>query len=56
MLGKGCRLRVFENKLQRRIFLPKREDVMKGWKKLYNKELHSLFYTSDIIRMINSEG
>jgi hypothetical protein len=47
---------VFENSLQRRIFGPKREDMTKGWRKLYNKEFHNLSCSSDIIRMINSEG
>jgi hypothetical protein len=34
------KLRMFENKVLRRIFGPKRDGVMGGWRKLHNKELH----------------
>jgi hypothetical protein len=37
------KLRVFENKVLRRIFGPKRDGVMGGWRKLYNEELHNLY-------------
>jgi hypothetical protein len=37
------RLRVFENKLLRRIFGPKREEVTRGWRKLQDEELHDLY-------------
>jgi hypothetical protein len=37
------RLRVFENKVLRRIFGPKRDIVMGGWRKLHNEELHNLY-------------
>jgi hypothetical protein len=40
-------LRVFENRVLRRIFGPKRDEVTGGWKKLHNENLH-------IIRMIKS--
>jgi hypothetical protein len=36
------RLRVFENRMLRRIFGPKRDGVMGGWRKLHNEELHDL--------------
>jgi hypothetical protein len=36
---------VFENRVQRRIFGPKREEVAGGWRRLHNEELHHL-YTS----------
>jgi hypothetical protein len=42
------RLRVFENRVLRRIFGPKRDDVTGGWRKLHNKELHNL-YSSPIL-------
>jgi hypothetical protein len=45
---------VFENRVLRRIFGPKRDEVMRGWRKLHNEELHSLYYSSSIIRMIKS--
>jgi hypothetical protein len=41
-LRKECRLRVFENKVLRRIFGPKRDEVTEGWKRLHSKELHAL--------------
>jgi hypothetical protein len=36
------RLRVFENRVLRRMFGPKRDEVVGGWRKLQNEELHSL--------------
>jgi hypothetical protein len=44
------RLRVFENRMLRRIFGPKREEVTGGWRKLRNEELHNLYYSPSIIR------
>jgi hypothetical protein len=35
----GCRLRVFENRVLRKIFGPKRDEVTRGWRKLHNEEL-----------------
>jgi hypothetical protein len=46
------RLRVFENRMLRRIFGPKRDEVMGEWKKLHNWELHNLYSSPDIIRQI----
>jgi hypothetical protein len=48
------RLRVFENRVLRRIFGPKRNEVTGGWRKLHNEELHNLYSSSSIIRMIKS--
>jgi hypothetical protein len=48
------RLRVFENRVLRRIFGPKRDDVTGDWRKLHNEELHNLYSLPDIIRMITS--
>jgi hypothetical protein len=48
------RLRVFENKVLRRIFGPKRDEVMGDWRKLHNEELHNLCSSPNIIRMIKS--
>jgi hypothetical protein len=47
------RLRVFENKMLRRIFGPKREEDG-SWRKLQNDELHSLYSSPDIVRVIKS--
>jgi hypothetical protein len=48
------RLRVFENRVLRRIFGPKRDEVIGGWRKLRNEELHNLYCSPSIIRMIKS--
>jgi hypothetical protein len=47
-------LRVFENRVLRRIFGLKGDEVTQGWKKLHNEELHSLYSSPSIIRMIKS--
>jgi hypothetical protein len=44
-------LRVFENRVLRRIFGPKRDEETGGWRKLHNEELHNLYCSSSIIRM-----
>jgi hypothetical protein len=46
------RLREFENRLLRRIFGPKRDKVTGRWRKLHNEELHSLYFSPDIIKII----
>jgi hypothetical protein len=48
------RLRVFENKVLRRIFEPKRDEVTGGWRKLHNEELHNLYSSPSIIRIMKS--
>jgi hypothetical protein len=48
------RLRVFENRVLRRIFAPKRDEVTRGWRKLHNEELRNLFSSPTIIRIIKS--
>jgi hypothetical protein len=48
------KLRVFENKVLRRIFGPKRDGVTGGWRKLYNEELHNLYSSPSIIRIKKS--
>jgi hypothetical protein len=45
---------VFENSVFRRIFGPKRDGVTGGWRKLHNEELHNLYSSPSIIRMIKS--
>jgi hypothetical protein len=47
-------LRVFGNKVLRGIFGPKRDEVTGGWRKLHNEELHNLYSSPSIIRMIKS--
>jgi hypothetical protein len=48
------RLRVFENGVLRRIFGPKRDEVMGEWSKLHDEELHNLYSSPDISRQIKS--
>jgi hypothetical protein len=45
---------VFQNRLLRRIFGLTREEVIGGWRKLHNEELHNLYCSSSIIRMIKA--
>ncbi|KAJ4435464.1 hypothetical protein ANN_18080 [Periplaneta americana] len=48
------RLRVIENKVLRKIFGAKRDEVIGEWRKLHNTELHALYSSPDIIRNIKS--
>jgi hypothetical protein len=45
---------VFENRVLRRIFGPKRDDVTGYWRKLHNEELHNFYSSPNIIRMTKS--
>jgi hypothetical protein len=54
-LRKEHRLRVFDRSVLRRIFGPKRE-VDRPWRKLHNDELHSLYASPTIVRVIKSRG
>jgi hypothetical protein len=53
-LREAHRLKVFENRVLRRIFGPKRDEVTGEWRKLHNGELHNLYSPPDIIRQIKS--
>ena len=48
------RLRIFENRVLRRIFGPKRDKVTRDWRKLHNEELNNLYYSPNIVRVIKS--
>jgi hypothetical protein len=54
-LGKENRLRVFENRVLRRIFGPKRKEDG-SWRKLHNDELHDLYSSPNIVRVIKSRS
>jgi hypothetical protein len=51
--GEEHRLRVFENRMLRKIFGPKREEDG-SWRKSYNDELHDLYSSPNIVRVIKS--
>jgi hypothetical protein len=53
-LREESRLRVFENRVLRRIFGPKRDEVTGEWRRLHNEELYALYSSPDIIRVIKS--
>jgi hypothetical protein len=53
---KEHRLRVFENKVLRRIFGPKGEEVAGDWRRLHNEEPHNLYTSPNIIRVIKATG
>jgi hypothetical protein len=48
------RLRVFKNRVLRRIFGPKRDEVTGEWRKLHNEEIHIVYLSPNIIRPIKS--
>jgi hypothetical protein len=54
MLREKHRLRVFENRVLRRIFGLKRDEVAGEWRKLHNEELHNLYSSPDIIRQVKA--
>jgi hypothetical protein len=47
-------VRIFENRLLRRIFVAKRDEETGGWRKLHNEELRDLYSSPSIIRIIKS--
>jgi hypothetical protein len=53
-LREDHRLRVFENRVLRRIFGPKRDKVTGEWRKLHSEELHNLYSSQNNIRQIKS--
>jgi hypothetical protein len=48
------RLRVFQSRVLRKIFGPKKDEVTGEWRKLHNEELHNLYSSPDIIRQVKS--
>jgi hypothetical protein len=45
---------VFENRVLRRVFGPRRDDVAGEWRKLYNEELNDLYSLPNIVRVVKS--
>jgi hypothetical protein len=55
-LREEYRLRVFEKRVLRRIFGPKRDDMTGDWRRLHNKDLHNLYSSPNIIRSSSQGG
>jgi hypothetical protein len=53
-LNEEHRLKVFENRVLRRMFGPKRDEVTEEWRKLRNEELHELYFSPSIIRILKA--
>jgi hypothetical protein len=47
---------VSENRVLRRIFRPKREELARGWRRLHNEELHNLYFSRNAIKMLKSRS
>jgi hypothetical protein len=46
---------VFENRVLRRIFGPKRDEIIEGWRKSHSEELYNMYFSTNIIIMIKSK-
>jgi len=53
-LREESRLRVFENRVLRRVFGPKRDEVTEEWRKLNKEELSDLYSSPNIVRVVKS--
>jgi hypothetical protein len=53
-LREGRRLRVFENRVLRRVFEPRRDEVTGEWRKLHIEELNELYALPNILRVVKS--
>jgi hypothetical protein len=54
ILGEERRLKVFENRVLRRVFGPRRDDVKGEWRKLHNDELNDLYSLPNMVRVVKS--
>jgi hypothetical protein len=52
---KKYRLRVFENRVLKKMFGPKGDEVTGGWRRLHNEELRDLYSSPSVIRIIKSK-
>jgi hypothetical protein len=51
-MGREHMLRVFENRVLRRVFGLKRDEVTGGWRNLHNEVFHNLYFSPGIIKMV----
>jgi hypothetical protein len=56
ILREECRVRVFENRVLRRLFERKRDEVTGEWRRLHKKEFYALYSSPNIIWVIKSRG
>ena len=54
ILREELRIMVFKNRVLRRIFVPKSDEVTGEWRKLHNEELNDLYFTPNIVRVMKS--
>jgi hypothetical protein len=54
-LREECRLRVFENRVLRRISGPKRDELTGEWRKLHKEELNDLYCSPNVVRVMKSK-
>ena len=55
MLREEHRLRMFENKVLRKIFAAKKDEITGEWRKLHNGELHPLYSSPNILGVLNRD-
>jgi hypothetical protein len=55
-MREGHRLKVFENRIWRRIFGPKRDEITGAWRKLYNEGRQELYTPPNIVQVIKSRN
>jgi len=53
-LREECRVRVFENRVLTRIFVPKRDEVTGNWGRLHNEDLYDLYFSPNIVQVMKS--
>jgi len=53
-LSEEYRIRVFDNRVLRRIFWPRKDDVTGEWRKLLNEKLYDMYCSPNIMRVIKS--
>jgi len=51
-LKEGHRLKVSENRVLRKTFEPQREELAGGWRRLHNEQLHNLYASPNVVRVI----